>query len=215
MQRSGLVIPLIVLSATAALSAQNIGKPTPIPPETSSRPHKAYVSKLPAAKPGETVITFNNADVGHPVPRVTENGVTFELASPLRRSLAAPRVMFFPHLLTDRNGILNAMANEQGIPVKITFPTPVRSVTLAMWGSTGCHATVEAHAKDGKLLDSASVEKVPARLDPSDPVPSFELTVKGENIAYVLFAGPRNGEYLAAEEIRFLPQRDSSAPARR
>jgi len=107
--------------------------------------------------------------------------------------------------MTDRNGVLNAMANEQAIPVKITFPAPVSSVTLVMWGSIECYALVEAHAADGKLIDAASVPAVPARLDPGDPVPSFELTVKGDNIAYVLFGGAKNGEYLAAEEIRFLP----------
>src|SRR5205807_1685780 len=109
--------------------------------------------------PDETVIDFKDAEVGHPLRKVTKKGVTFELAHRLERSQAEPRVMFFPHLMTDRNGILNAMANEQGIPVKITFPSPVRSVTLVMWGSTDCYALVEAHTKDGKRLDSASMEK--------------------------------------------------------
>jgi len=31
------------------------------------------------------------------------------------------------------------------------------------------------------------------------------LTVKGERIAYVQFSGPREGEYLAADELRFTP----------
>jgi hypothetical protein len=203
--RSLFAVVLTTLSAGAAIFAQNVGKPTPIPPATSSRPHASYVEKLSATRTGETVITFPDADVGHPVPKVTAQGVTFELASPPNRSRATPRVMFFPHLMTDRNGILNAMANEQAIPVKITFPTPVSSVTLVMWGSTNCYALVEAHGPDGKLIDSASVPAAPSRLDPADPVPSFELTVKGANIAYVLFGGAGNGEYLAAEEIRFLP----------
>ena len=34
-----------------------------------------------------------------------------------------------------------------------------------------------------------------SRHDPGDPEPSFELTVKGENIAYVLFGGARNAEF--------------------
>ena len=38
-----------------------------------------------------------------------------------------------------------------------------------------------------------------------DPVPMFELTVKGAEIAYIEFSGPRNGEFLAADEIRFRP----------
>ena len=72
-------------------------------------------------------------------------------------------------------------------------------------GSTGCPAKVEAFDKDGKLVDTASVTKVPERSSPADPVPTFELTVKAAEIAYVCFSGPRTGEYLAAEEVRFTP----------
>ena len=34
-------------------------------------------------------------------------------------------------------------------------------------------------------------------------VPFFELTVKAPDIAAIRFSGPRNGEFLAADEIRF------------
>jgi hypothetical protein len=64
---------------------------------------------------------------------------------------------------------------------------------------------VAADGSDGKLLDSASLEKVPKRLDPSDPIPLFALIFKGENIAYLLFGGTKNREFLAVAEVRFLP----------
>jgi hypothetical protein len=211
MNRIILACSVALLSATATILAQNIGKPTPEPPAT--HPIASATAGLSATKPGETVITFENADVGHPVPSITEKGVTFALAAPLQQSAAVPRVMFFPHLKTNRDGILNAMSNEQGIPVKITFPAPVSSVTLVMWGATDTHVLVEAHGKDDKLLDSASLAKTPDRKDPGDPVPSFELTVKGEHIAYVLFGGAGNGNFIAVEELRYVPAPAGEAPA--
>ena len=72
-------------------------------------------------------------------------------------------------------------------------------------GSTGCAAKLEAFNQDGKLVDKASIEVIPGRKAPGEPVPTFELTVKGTNIAYVEFSGPRAGEYLAAEEVRIVP----------
>jgi hypothetical protein len=120
--------------------------------------------------------------------------------------------MFFPHLKTEKKGILNAMADDP-IPVKAQFPTAVSSVTLVLWGSTGCAARLEAFDTGGKLVDQASVAAVPARTSPADPVPSFELTVKAPEIAYVCFRGPRTGEYLAAEEVRFAPANGANASA--
>jgi hypothetical protein len=115
--------------------------------------------------------------------------------------------MFFPHLKTNRRGILNAMANEQGIPVKAEIARGARSVTLVLWGTIGCRARLQAHDKDGKLIDSASLPAtVPERKSPSEPIPSFELTVKGENIAYILFGGAPNGGALVADELRYLPK---------
>ena len=45
----------------------------------------------------------------------------------------------------------------------------------------------------------------PARKKPEDPVPTFELAVKADEISYVEFSGPRTGEYLVADEVRFVP----------
>ena len=155
---------------------------------------------------GEVVLTFARATVGKAVPTWTEGDVTFALASPPQRSKAQGRVMFFPHLKTERKGIHNAMANEQAIPVKAEIKGGASSVTLVLWGTVGSNAWVEARDKDGKLLDRAALpDTVPQRKDPADPVPSFELSVKAENIAYVLFAGAPNGGALVAEEMRYVP----------
>jgi hypothetical protein len=155
---------------------------------------------------GEVVLTFARATVGKPVPTWTEGDVTFTLASPPQRSKAQGRVMFFPHLKTDRKGILNAMANEQAIPVKAQIKGGASSVTLVLWGTVGSNAWVEARDKEGKLLDRAALPgAVPQRHDPADPIPSFELSVKAENIAYILFAGAPNGGALVADEMRYVP----------
>jgi hypothetical protein len=150
----------------------------------------------------EVVLQFDQEPVGKPVPAYTNNGVVFAPARAGTRSTAVPRVMFFPHLKTGKKGILNAMA-EDPIPVKVQFPNGASSVTLVLWGSTGCPARLEAFDAGGKVVDQASVAAVPARTSPSDPVPSFELTVKSSDIASICFSGPRAGEYLAAEEVRF------------
>ena len=118
--------------------------------------------------------------------------------------------MFFPHLKTDRHGILNAMANEQAIPVKAEIAGGASAVTLVLWGTIGCQAWLEAHDKDGKLLDRAALpDTVPQRKSPSDPIPSFELTVKADNIAYILFGGAPNGSALVADEMRYSPPKRS------
>ena len=215
MNRLAAALFLATLSAAATIHAQNVGKPTPPPPAT--KPVKSALENISATKPGEVVLTFEKRDVGHPTETITESGLTFALANRLRQSTAVPRVMYFPHLYTDRDGILNAMSNEQGIPVKVTFPTTVSSVTLIMWGSTGAYALVEARDKDGNLLDSASVQTVPERKDPADPIPSFELTVKGKGIAYVLYGGARTGEFVAVEQVRYVPEvaATATAPANR
>jgi hypothetical protein len=54
-------------------------------------------------------------------------------------------------------------------------------------------------------LDKKSVDAVPGRKAPGDPVPFITLTVQGAAIAYVNLSGPRNGEFLAADEVRFMP----------
>jgi hypothetical protein len=151
----------------------------------------------------EIVIDFEQAEIGKPTPEWTEKGVVFKLAAPPTRSKATGRIMFFPHLATNRKGLLNAMANEQAIPVQAMFPRDVSTVTLVLWGSTGCPALVEALDKKGEVVDKASLVAVPARQTPADPVPFVELTVKAAAIAAIRFSGPRDGEFLAADEIRF------------
>src|SRR5688572_28865030 len=110
------------------------------------------------------VITFDQVETGKPVASYTdkEQGVVFALSRPPARSKAAGRVMFFPHLKTDRKGILNAMADES-IPVEVRFPKPVASVTLVLWGSIGSTALVEACDTDGKVVDTATRDRVPER----------------------------------------------------
>jgi hypothetical protein len=154
---------------------------------------------------GEIVLSFANATVGKPIPTWTAGDVTFSLASAPQRSKAEGRVMFFPHLKTDRKGILNAMANEQAIPMKAEIKGGASSVTLVLWGTVGSNAWLEAHDGDGKLLDRAALPgTVPERKDPADPIPSFELSVKAEKIAYILFAGAPNGGALVADEFRYV-----------
>jgi hypothetical protein len=163
----------------------------------------ALASLAHAADPREVVIDFEHATIGKPVPTWTEKDVTFALAAAPKNSKAVGRVMFFPHIGTDRKGLLNAMANEQAIPVQAKFPAPVSAVTIVFWASTGCAAKVEAFDKNDQVVDTASIEVAPGRKAPGELVPTFELTVKGPEIAYIRFSGPRNGEFLAADEIRF------------
>ena len=159
----------------------------------------------PTNAAGEIVLTFENVTVGKPTSTWTAGDVTFSLASAPQRSKAQGRIMFFPHLKTDRKGILNAMANEQAIPVKAEIKGGASSVTLVLWGTVGSNAWLEAHDGDGKLLDRAALPgTVPERKDPADPIPSFELSVKAEKISYILFAGAPNGGALVADEIRYV-----------
>jgi hypothetical protein len=159
---------------------------------------------------GPVVITFDKVETGKPQPTYTDRGVVFAPAHRPTKSRAAGRVMFFPHLKTDRKGILNAMADES-IPVEVRFPKGASAVTLVLWGSIGSSAVVEAFDKDDKVVDRAAVPKVPERSGPEHPVPSFELSVKGREIAYVRFSGAPPGGYLVADELRFTPL---STPAR-
>jgi len=152
----------------------------------------------------EVVITFQDAEIGKPVPSWSAKGVTFEPGGTLRRGTAKPRIMFFPHLLTEKKGVLNAMANE-AVPVLIRFPDGASKVTLVMWGSVTSTALVEALDQAGTVVNKASLEKVPKRDSPAKPIPSFELTVEASRISSVRFSGAHPGGFLAAEEIRFVP----------
>lgn len=164
-----------------------------------------FAAAAAAADARQIVIDFEQTTIGKPVPTWKEKDVVFTLAEPPKTSKAVGRVMFFPHLASNHKGLLNAMANEQAIPVQAKFPAPVSSVTIVFWASTGCPAKLQAFDKSDQVIDTASVDVAPGRKAPADPVPTFELTVKGAEIAYVRFSGPRNGEFLAADEIRFTP----------
>jgi hypothetical protein len=169
----------------------------------------ALAANCLSALAAEVVIDFEQAEIGKPVTNWVEKGVTFSLAREPKQSKAAGRVMFFPHLATNHKGILCAMATEQ-IPVQAKFPQAASSVTLTLWGSTGCPALVEAFDKSGALVDKASLPSVPGRAKPEDPIPLFNLTVKAPAIAYIQFSGPRSGEFLAADELRFTPTSEPS-----
>src|SRR5688572_6708855 len=118
---------------------------------------------LSVACAGEVVIDFEQATIGKPVPSWTEKGVIFTLAEAPKTSKAIGRVMFFPYISTERKGILNAMANEQAIPLQAKFPSAASSVTLVLWGSTGCPAKLQAFDRDDKLVDEVSVPAAPVR----------------------------------------------------
>jgi hypothetical protein len=94
--------------------------------------------------------------------------------------------------------------------VRATFPKRVSSVTLALWGSTATPALVEAFDAEGRVVDRARLESVPGRKAPGDPIPIFTITVSAKHIAYIEFSGPREGEYLAADEVRFTPAEDGN-----
>jgi hypothetical protein len=133
-----------------------------------------------------------------------ENGVVFKLAREPKTTKAKGLIMFFAHIGTGRKGVVCAMATEP-IPVRATFPVPVSAVTLRLWGSTGTAALVEAFDAEGHVVDRASLESIPSRKAPGEQVPIFDMSVKGSRIAYVEFSGPRDGEYLVADEVRFTP----------
>jgi hypothetical protein len=113
-------------------------------------------------------------------------------------------LIFFTHLSTGHKGIACAMATEP-IPVRAKFPRPVSSVTVSFWGSTGTPALLEAFDADDKVVDRASLDSVPGRRGPGDSVPIFTMAVKAGRIAYIQFSGPREGEYLAADEVSYIP----------
>ena len=142
------------------------------------------------------------------LPRWEEKGVVFTLAREPQQTKGKGMLMFFTHLSTGHKGIVCAMATEP-IPVRAMFPKPVSSVTVSFWGSTGTPALIEAFDAEGKVVDRASFESVPGRKAPGDPVPIFTMTVRGSRIAYIQFSGPREGEYLAADEVLFTPIDDS------
>src|SRR5205807_2445886 len=94
------------------------------------------------------------------------------------------------------------------IPVKAQIAGGASSVTLVLWGTIGCHAWLEAYDKDDNLLSRAALpETVPRRKSPSEPIPSFELTAKGDNIAYILFGGAMEGAGRIEEQDKIVDER--------
>ncbi len=154
------------------------------------------------AAAAESVVGFEGAEVAKRVEVWEEKGVTFKLAHAPKQTKAVGRLVFFEHHGTERKGILCAMAMEP-IPVEVTFPREVKRATLAMWASTGCPVVVEAIDAEGNVVDREELKEAPRRKAPEEAVPIFEVTVEGERIAKVRFSGPRGGEFLAADEVRW------------
>ena len=197
---------LAALMPATGRTAATTFTPPPVP-YVSTPAAKAALAAVPPPAPGEIVVDFEKAEIGQPMPSWEEQGVKFRLYGPLQRTPAAqPRVMFFPHIATDHKGILNARSTDQGVPLEMALPgAGASSVTLVLWGSTGCPVYVEAYDKDGKLVDQKSVASVPGRKAPEDPIPFLVVTLKAPAITHVYLSGPRNGEFLAADEVRFMP----------
>jgi hypothetical protein len=152
----------------------------------------------------EISVDFEAAEIGEWIPSWEENGVSFKLAWEPTKTKASGKLVVFPHIATGRKGILCAMAVEP-IPVEAQLPVVARSVSIVFWGSTGCAARLEAFDKEGTLVDFAGLDVIPGRKAPDEPVPFFELSVNGNNIAFIRFSGPREGEFLAADVLRFEP----------
>ena len=146
-----------------------------------------------------------NDEIVNRQERYVEKGVEFKLARQPERSKARGRIMFFPHIASGRKGLLNAMASEQQIPVQVRFPKDASAVTIVFWASTGASAKLEAFDSKREVVARDELKVVPSRKKPEDPVPTFELKVKADEISYVEFSGPRTGEYLVADEVRFVP----------
>lgn len=168
------------------------------------------VAAVYAWSAGEVIVDFESAvpllaeRKANRVPRWEERGVIFTLAREPQQTKGKGLLMFFTHPSTGHKGIVCAMATEP-IPVRATFPAPVSSVTISFWGSTATPALLEAFDAEGKVVDRATLDSTPTRNAPGDPVPTFTMTVKGARVAYIQFSGPREGEYLAADEVRFTP----------
>jgi hypothetical protein len=161
-----------------------------------------------AAGDKEVIVDFEGAplfakdDLAARIEQWEEKGVVFKLARAPQKSKAKGLVMFFPNVNTGKIGILCAMALEP-IPVRATFPKAVSSVTVSFWGSTVTPVVLQAFDAAGNVVDQKRLESAPGRKSPADPVPVFTMTVSAERIAYIEFSGPREGEYLVADEVRF------------
>lgn len=148
-------------------------------------------------------VDTNNDEVVNRAERYVEKEVEFKLARQPEHSKAKGKIMFVAHPNGGRKGILNAMANEQQIPVQVRFAKNVTQVTIVFWASTGAPAKMEAFDSNGEVVAQDGLKVSPSRTRPENPIPTFELTVKADNISYIEFSGPRDGEYLVADELRF------------
>ena len=158
----------------------------------------------------ESAVVFLAGDKPNRVDQWVEKGVVFKPAREPRTTKAKARLMFFPHPSSGQKGIVSATATEP-IPVQANFPRPVSSVTLALWGSTGTPALLEAFDSEGKVIDRAELASIPGRKAPGDPIPIFTMMVRAKRIAYIQFSGPREGEFLVADEVRFTPSEDDGS----
>jgi hypothetical protein len=165
------------------------------------------------AQASPVVVDFENVqailqpnDKANRVEEWEVKGVKFRLAHPPKSTKGKGMVMFFEHIASGRKGIGNAMALE-AIPVRAALPQSASSVTVSFWGSTAVPAILEAYDANGKLLDRAQIPSAPLRKGPADPEPVFTLSVKANGISYVEFSGPRPGEFLAARDLSYVPER--------
>ncbi len=155
---------------------------------------------VPFASAQDNVIDFESAEIGKPMLTWSEKDVIFTPAHEPEKSKAKGRIMFFPHLGTDRKGIVNAIANE-AIPFRVTFPRPVNKAELILWGSTTSSALVEAFDAEGNLLTKDSLDHVPVRKSPEELVPFFELTVSAEGISNLVISGAKPGGFVAVDKL--------------
>ena len=155
----------------------------------------------------EVVLDFESGPLGAWIPSWHEHDTTVTLAWRPTKAATAGSLTFFPRIGTDDQGVLCAMADEP-IPVEVRHAEPARLVTVRFWASTGCAARLEALDANGAVLQVATLAEVPRRNDPAEPVPTFELTVSAPTaaIAAIRFSGPRPGEFLAADEIRWVTE---------
>ena len=107
--------------------------------------------------------TPQNDEAVNRLERYDEKGVEFKLAREPERSKARGRIMFFPHIASGRKGILNAMADEQQIPVQVRFPQGASAVTIVFWASTGASARLEAFNRQGEVVARDELKIVPGR----------------------------------------------------
>ena len=89
----------------------------------------------------EVVITFDKVETGKPMASYKDRDVVFALAHKPTRSKAAGRVMFFPHLKTDRKAgalLVKGAFAEPGVdPVRVGRELRAELETTAAWLGLG------------------------------------------------------------------------------